>query len=298
MSLKSDIEFLAKTTKMDNAEIALTLKCSERSVRRYAGEWKERLKKRFEKSGGEGERKALIIADIHKPYNDPSAYAIAINYGKEWKPDDLVILGDYADFKDVSFWKQNPIRSSFSEEVSIVRRGLQTLREDFPDSAITFVEGNHEERLGRYLWSKAPELYGLAELAVPKLLGLDVLNIEYVSNSQRLNNNQHPFNLGKLYLLHGHEIKLSWDGVNLARTMYLKTHCNVLFGHHHQSQHYIFKKLDGKHEGSWMAGCLCRLSEDYQPMNNWIHGFTTVKYNNETGYFKVRNKIIIDGQVL
>jgi hypothetical protein len=141
-------------------------------------------------------------------------------------------------------------------------------------------------------------LYGLPSLTVPKLLELDQLGIEYLSNIERLTHGEQPFKLGKLFVLHGHEIKMSLEGVNLARTMYLKSHNNVVFGHHHQSQQFTFKKLDGKHEGSWMVGCLCQLSEPYQPMNNWIHGFATVRFNPSTGYFKVRNKIILDGQVL
>jgi hypothetical protein len=91
---------------------------------------------------------------------------------------------------------------------------------------------------------------------------------------------------------------VSWDGVNIARTMYLKSHANIIFGHNHQSQQFIFKKLNGKHESSTMVGALCQLSEPYQPVNNWTHGFCTVKYNPVTGSFKIRNKIILDGQVM
>jgi hypothetical protein len=107
-----------------------------------------------------------------------------------------------------------------------------------------------------------------------------------------------PIRLGKLYILHGHEVNNSSGVVNLARTMYLKTHVNVVFGHHHQSQHFIFKKLDNSHEGAWMVGGLCKLSEGYAPVTNWVNGFCTLKYNPITGYFKVRNKMIIGGQVL
>jgi hypothetical protein len=148
------------------------------------------------------------------------------------------------------------------------------------------------------MWSKAPELCRLPELTVPYLLDLEPLGIEYVSNVDRLSHGEAPFRLGKLYILHGHEVPMSYSGVALARTMYLKTHVNVIFGHYHQSQQYIFKKLDNTHEGSWMVGCLCRLSEAYAPQNNWVGGFCTVKYNLSSGFFKVRNKLILENQVL
>lgn len=295
----SKIKHLADTTHMTNAEIAQELRCSERSVRRHAGEWKARMMRRRSAHALQGgERKALLLYDPHIPYQDQDAYDTVLNYAEEWQPDDIIIGGDFADFKQVSFWKDAPGRSTLSDEINTVKRYLMGLRETFPIQRIVYLEGNHEARLARYLYTKAPELYGLPELTVPTLLKLADLNIEYVSNISLLTHNQNPFKLGKLFVLHGHEVKMSWDGINLARTMYLRTHQNVIFGHHHQAQQFTFKKLDGKHDGSWMVGGLCRLSESYMPMNNWIHGFATVKYNPVTGYFKVRNKIIIDGQVL
>jgi predicted phosphodiesterase len=299
MILKDKIEHLSKSTNMNNAEIAEELRCSERSVRRYAGEWKSRVMRRRSTHSIQGEeRKAFVMYDPHIPYHNEHAYSVALDYAVDFEPDDIIIGGDFADFKHVSFWKDAPGRANFTDEINVVRGYLMNLRTLFPTQRVIYLEGNHEARLARYLYTKAPELYGLPELTVPTLLKLADLNIEYVSNISLLTHGQSPFKLGKLFVLHGHEVKMSWDGINLARTMYLRTHQNVLFGHHHQAQQFTFKKLDGKHDGSWMVGGLCQLSESYQPMNNWIHGFATVKYNPVTGYFKVRNKIIIDGQVL
>lgn len=299
MTLKLQVEHLAKSTKLDNSSIAKALKCSERSVRRYAGEWKSRVINRMTaKDFSGGDRKALLIYDIHNPYYNEAVFNTAIGYAKDWKPDEIYIGGDWVDFKDISTWKNDPIRLSFKDEVSISKDRLKELRNTFSSAKIIYIEGNHENRLARYMWTKAPEFCGLPELAFEKLMGLEDLQVEYASNVDRLNNSIPPVRIGKLYVLHGHEVQMGFGSVNLARTMYLKTHVNVIFGHHHQSQNYIFKKLDGTYEGSWCVGCLCNLSEVYQPQNNWINGFCTVKYNPGTGYFKVRNKLIIDGQVL
>jgi predicted phosphodiesterase len=299
MSLKEKIEHVSRYTKLDNSAIAKQLGCSERSVRRYAGEWKSRvIKSMTKKDLSGGERKAILLYDIHIPYQNDDVYNIALEYAKEWQPDEIIIGGDFVDFKDISFWKNDPERLSFKDEVDRAKDELGALRDYFPDAKITYIEGNHEHRLARYMWTKAPELCGLPELAFEKLIGLGDLGIEYVSNVDRLNHGLSPLRLGKLYVMHGHETNLSSGTVNLARTMYLKTHVNVVFGHHHQSQSYIFKKLDNTYEGSWLVGSLCNLSESYQSVNNWINGFCTVKYDTGTGYFKVRNKLIIDGQVL
>lgn len=293
------IKHLAETTHMTNAEIAKELNCSERSVRRHAGEWKSRVMNRRSPHALQGgERKAFLMYDPHIPYHDTRAFTIAKDYAVEWQPDDVIIGGDFADFKHVSFWKDAPNRMNFSDEILLVKRALIDLRASFPIQRIVYLEGNHEARLARYLYTKAPELYGLPELTIPTLLKLDDLDIEYISNISLLTHGQKPFCLGKLSVLHGHEVKVSWDGVNIARTMYLKTHANIIFGHNHQSQQFIFKKLNGKHESSTMVGALCQLSEPYQSVNNWVHGFCTVRYNPVTGAFKIRNKLILDGQVL
>jgi predicted phosphodiesterase len=294
--LEEKIKYIARTTKLDNKQIAEVVGCSERSVRRYAGEWKTRVQPRMVPTITERDTKAVCLYDAHVPYQDVKTYDICMGYIKNWAPDEIYLAGDFMDFKDVSYWKNDPRRMPFVDEIRLGKEYLQNLRMNFPTQKIVYLEGNHEDRLARYMWTKAPELCGIPELSVPRLLELDSFGIEYVSNVARMNMGVPPLRLGKLYLLHGHEVDLSSGVVNLARTMYFKTHTNVLFGHHHQSQHYIFKKLDNTYEGSWMTGCLCKLSENYKPQNNWIHGFATIKYNQQ--YFKIRNKIIIDGQIL
>ena len=297
--LEHKIKLLAKSTKLDNRMIAEHVGCSERSARRYAGDWKKRVHANIRPGDFTGQdRKAFIFFDPHVPYHNPKVYDIAMQYAQDWGPDDVIIGGDFVDFKDVSNWKDDPRRMGFKQEVDVARGMLGDLRDSFPHAKIYYLEGNHEHRLARYTWMKSPELCDLPELAVPQMLRLDSFDIEYVSNVERMNNDILPFKLGKLFVLHGHEVNLSSGTVNLARTCYLKTHCNVIFGHHHQSQHFIFKKLDNTHEGAWAVGGLCKLSESYQPTTNWINGFCTLKFNPITGYFKVRNKLIINGQIL
>jgi predicted phosphodiesterase len=296
--LKDRILFMIKETKMTNKEIAAALGCSERSVRRYAGRWSDRMQgNRVMQDMNGTERKAFLLFDPHIPYHNQQALDIALTYAREWDPDELILAGDFVDFKDVSHWKQDPDRMDFKDEIDLVRMFLTHIRSTFPHKKIVYIEGNHEHRLTRYLWTKAPELCRLPELAVDSLLDLSKLDIEYVSNVARMNSGLEPYQLGKLYVLHGHEVYMTGNVVNMARNMYLKTHVNTIFGHHHQSQQHIFKKLDNTHEGSWMVGCTCKLSESYMPMNNWIGGFATVKYFTNTGLFKVRNKIIIGGDV-
>jgi hypothetical protein len=129
------------------------------------------------------------------------------------------------------------------------------------------------------------------------LYGLDEMGWRYISNVELMQNDLQPYKLGKLFVLHGHEIKMSWGAVNFARLYYLKTHCNVLAFHHHQTHEYIASKLDNSIEGAWTGGCLCKLHPEYAPNNAWNHGFTVVTWDAD-GDFSVQNKKIIGGKVL
>lgn len=294
MNLKDKIEHLAATTKMDNAEIAAELNCARRTVRHYAGSWKDRIRPRLEVGP---DKKAFLLFDAHIPNQCYKSYWTALEYCKSYEPDVIVIGGDFVDFRDISFWKNAEKRLPFDEELLLCRQYLHGLRDMFPDTEIIYIEGNHEARFTRYIVNKAPALFGVDGITIADILKLNDVDITYLSNVDLMNEGFAPFSLGKLYILHGHEVRMSWNGVNLARTMYLKTFCNVMFGHNHQSQQHIFKKLDNTHEGAWLVGGLCKLHDVYQPQNNWINGFATVQFNEDTGFFTVNNRIILDGKV-
>lgn len=236
-----------------------------------------------------------LLYDAHVPYHDQSAYPIALDYLQEKGIDQLIIAGDFVDFYKVSSWAQDPDRKPFYEEVAIAKDELTTVRCMFPNMPITYIEGNHENRLNFYIKSKAPAFKNL--VSVPTLLELENLEIEYVSNIERMYHNQPPIALGKLFVLHGHEIRAGYSAVNLARLFYLKAHNSLIVGHHHTSQKYTQKKLDLTYDGCWIVGTLGQLQEPYQPINNWIHGFAYVDHDPSNGYFDVHNKIILDGKV-
>jgi predicted phosphodiesterase len=242
------------------------------------------------------ERTALIF-DAHVPYQDNDAYYMALGYIKNLKPkiDRIVLAGDYVDFYKISFWKSDPERLSFEEEVKIAIEKLKELRQMFYRVPIDYLEGNHEQRLFRYVRDKAPEL--LFRNDIESTLHLKQRNINYITNIGRMCEGKQPYKLGKLFVLHGHEKKVSMNAINLARLFYSKCKTNVIAGHHHKSDYTLVKKLDGTYEGSWTVGQLGKLSEPYAPINDWNHGFAYVDVF-DNGIFEVHNKIIIEGRVI
>ena len=53
------------------------------------------------------------------------------------------------------------------------------------------------------------------------MLHLGARNINYISNISRMCKGLEPYRLGKVYILHGHEKKVSLNAINLARLFYL-----------------------------------------------------------------------------
>ena len=243
-----------------------------------------------------GTKKALVLPDVHAPYHDQRALDCALNYGVEYDPDVVIMHGDGVDCYAISFFKNDPTKPHFAREVELARDTIEEITECFPNAEKIYIEGNHELRLRSELWGNSKKLAGLDILTIPNLYGLNDMGWDYVSNSELLQNDLKPFSLGKLYILHGTEIRVSYSVVNIPRIYYYRAHVNMLVAHHHATQEYIQRKLDNTHEGAWSVGCLCKLSPEYSPSNNWNHGFATVDVYSD-GNFSVDNKKIIDGVV-
>lgn len=238
-----------------------------------------------------------LIFDPHVPYQQNEPYYQALEYLRGLKPkiNRLVLGGDYVDFFKISSYKDDPNRMSFEDEVDIAKKKLQELRKMFYRVPIDYIEGNHEARLYAYVRDRAPHL--LFQNGIETTLGLKARNIRYISNIDRMSKGLGPYKLGKLYVLHGHEKKVSMGAINLARLFYNKCKTNVIAGHHHKSDYTLVRKLDGSYEGAWTVGTLGNLCEHYLPINDWNHGFAYVDVFDD-GLFEVHNKIMIEGKVI
>ena len=237
-----------------------------------------------------------LIYDPHIPYHDKVAYRTAINHLANLKPKltRLVIGGDFVDFYKISYFKSDPDRMPFQEEIKIAREELKKLRNVFPRIPIDYIEGNHEVRLYAHVRDNAPEL--LWNNRIEDMLHLGARNINYISNIARMCAGKEPYKLGKVYILHGHEKKVSYGAINLARLFYLKCKENVIAGHHHRPDKSLVRTISGQYEAAWTVGTLGQLSEGYQPINDWAHGFAYLDVE-DCGDFNMHNRVIINGKV-
>lgn len=103
------------------------------------------------------------MPDTHRPFHSRRAYALMLKVAKHVGIHEIVILGDYADCYSVSSHggKDPRLPRLLEAEVQSVNEGLDELDRLFPRAKKVYLAGNHEYRLERYLYDKAPELFGL-----------------------------------------------------------------------------------------------------------------------------------------
>jgi predicted phosphodiesterase len=226
-----------------------------------------------------------IISDTHIPYHSEIALASAVYALVDQKIDCLLINGDFADFYQVSRHQRDPHHRRFSEELKAVIQCLEWLRSKFRKTRIVYKLGNHEERWQHFIWNRAPEIYDLPSVQIDELIQAKRLGIEVVGDKR-------PIMLGKLPVLHGHELgKSIFSPVNPARGAFLRTHHTVLVGHSHQTSGHADTDMWHSETFVWSTGCLCDLNPEYAPVNRWNHGFCWVDIAKDGG-FSVSNRRI------
>lgn len=230
----------------------------------------------------------LLLCDIHVPYHDSEALGLAIQYGLEQNVDTIILDGDFTDFYAASRFETDYTERNLQEEIYQSRDILYTLRELFPKALIVFKWGNHEVRWGQWLMKN--ELKTFTEFQLSALLHFKELDIVEVFDKATIW-------AGKLAILHGHEHKYGMIApVNPARGLFLRTKQSAIMGHVHRASEHTEKAHDGKLIGCWSVGCLCQLSPEYMPYNNYGHGFAHILIEND-GMFTVMNKKIINGKI-
>ena len=234
--------------------------------------------------------RTLIISDLHFPYQDNEAIKIAINYGKEKKVNCILINGDVLDFAGISRhqpdWRQRRVH----EEFEATRVFFNSLRQHFPKAKIVFKYGNHDERFEKYLFLKAPEIFDCTDFQLEVLLKLGELKIEVVKEKR-------PIRIGKLTVLHGHELFGGSGGVNPARGTFLKTLENVVVGHYHKTSSNTEASMYGDVFSVHSVGCLCGKTPYYMPINKWNTGFAYCELEIKTGNYTFYNLKIINGKI-
>lgn len=119
----------------------------------------------------------LIVSDAHIPYHSRVWWDLLLQVGQFLRPKHLVVIGDFADFYSVSDHDKDPERANRMDyELAEVDKCLDAL-DALGAADKLYIEGNHEDRLRRYLM-KNPQLARV--VSTEKLLRLKERGWEFV----------------------------------------------------------------------------------------------------------------------
>lgn len=237
--------------------------------------------------------RALILGDVHIPFQDNNALQAALTYGKQYDPDLVLLNGDIFDFYQLSKFKKDPTVASLKSELVGGKRFFTRLRHTFPKARIVFRYGNHDRRWDDYIMGAAPLLWesleSLRDCWHPDA-GIPQNNIEVIREKCLIK-------LGKLTVIHGDELPRGMASpVNAARGVFIKAYEPTYAGHFHQESKQPAKTITGKRIIVWTSGMLCGESPEYLPINQWTTGFGTVDVK-PNGKYVVTQRSIIDGEI-
>ncbi len=238
-------------------------------------------------------RRILIFSDVHIPFHAKKAWKLLLKVvALGW--DEIVINGDFADCLSVSFHPRNPQRRyRLHLEIAAINKCLDELQAAAGDAKITYIGGNHEYRLDRYIAEKAPELYGLQGTTFPDLLSLDDRGIAWIPYKAP------AYRVGKLSVIHD----IGRAGINTARQSLVDFGGNLVVGHSHRGGAAYQGTVRGESHvcvnGGWLGdvGSVDYMHKD-KATRDWQLGFTVAYVERASRNAHVSFVPIIQGRCL
>jgi hypothetical protein len=184
---------------------------------------------------------------------------------KKWRPEIIVVLGDFCDMYTVSAHDKDPKRANRLEwELEECNARLDEL-DNLGARQKFWTEGNHETRWDRFLAVKAPEISGVLRLR-------DQLRIR--ERGWHWTPYKQTLRLGKLFITHD----LGKAGRNAHRDAEATYQGNAVIGHTHAMEFSVVSNRRGRAHVAAMFGWLGdNESVDYRHVDKatreWPHGF-------------------------
>lgn len=232
-------------------------------------------------------KKVIIIPDAHLTDETPKDYSAIKPFIKMFKPDKIILLGDFMDVSSLSAWDYDKKRKMegrrFKNEISIANIELNYLAKHCNE--IIYLEGNHEDRIERYL-DKNPEMEGMIE--VQSQLRLRERGIKWVKMNDL-------YKLGDMYFTHG-----MYTNIHHARKHLQALGCNICYGHTHTTQTALQNMAMQKPYMAYALGTLGDKAPDFMKNRpcNWINQAAIFYYDTKTGHFNLYPINIIKGKFI
>lgn len=201
--------------------------------------------------------KTLIIPDCHHPSVDTFAWDLVKKVGKSIKPDALVVLGDFGDFASVTSHAKNAEQRNYKliDELAACNTALRELEELCDER--TFIAGNHEDRVARYLNERCPEMVGLWGTDIATALHLETHGWTYVPYRDYIHANG-------IYFTHD----TGSAGLNAHRSSLTKFNGSVCIGHTHRLAYECRRNI----QGDVIQGAMLGWLGDRAKCAGYMHG--------------------------
>lgn len=94
------------------------------------------------------------------------AWRLVFDFAVDFKPDEIIILGDFYDNYSISRFDKDPKKDFrfLSEELASGTDAMRELDKRFPRAKFIFLEGNHEYRLKHYVYKNAGKIGDLIDV--------------------------------------------------------------------------------------------------------------------------------------
>jgi predicted phosphodiesterase len=217
-------------------------------------------------------RRWIVSGDYQIPFHDVKALAVFEKYMANHVWDGYLHLGDLMDMDTISgFNKGKPgnvegryIVDDFAMTNKMLDRHQQIVWENNPYAKFVLLEGNHEERIDRFI-SENPVFKG--DLDLEKKLRLKDRGFEWV----RAWSKGEVFRIGKASFVHGEAAS-----GNHAKKMAEKEDGSIFYGHTHDMICWpVVRRDKTKPHVGQSLGCMCQLEQSYMrgKPSNWQQGF-------------------------
>jgi len=230
-----------------------------------------------------GYHMAMVLPDLHIPYQEESALRCVMKAHKILKPKKTVILGDWLDAEAFKSFRSKSLievkaHDFKKDEIDPCNVILDKLQKN--TQTLVYIEGNHDQRIEKIAadTSTSKTFKAIYSLVSPRtLLSAGRKNFVWVPYSDQLS---HYAIAPDLWAFHG------WSySINVAEThlKYLMSISGV-FGHVHRQQAAVRRnKVTNKLVKAWTPGCLCQLQPIWgtQTPTDWVHGFSIVYVKND-----------------
>ena len=241
--------------------------------------------------------RVLVISDLQIPFEDTMLVQKMLEWAATVRWDRAILNGDIMDFHKISRFaesKDYPLEDELTRGQVFVQQFVEAVRTLNAGCRVDYLEGNHEDRLRKYLATNADALRALRVdeeevLSLQHLLGLRKLAVNWFRYQQVL---KLP---DGLYVEHGHRV--SKHSAYTVKNLLTDLGASIIVGHTHRKGVHYRKDRLGLHRG-YEGGCLCRLDPGYMPEEsaNWQQGWVVVNFFGDVWW--VDDVLVQDGRFM